>query len=78
MPRSPPARQPGVDAATYDATTKFLHWVTAALIITQFGLGELWDVCTRRRCLVPPLRNPRRGASAHAAGQPSELCAAVT
>ena len=32
----------------------------------------------RRRCLVPSLRNPRRGASAHAAGQPPGLCTAVT
>ena len=39
MPPEPPPDGPG-----YDATTKFLHWVTAALIITQFGLGELWDV----------------------------------
>ena len=40
MPPEPPPH----DGPGYDATTKFLHWVTAALIITQFGLGELWDV----------------------------------
>lgn len=28
----------------YDAATIGLHWATAGLVVTQFGLAELWDL----------------------------------
>jgi cytochrome b561 len=28
--------------ATYDATTKLLHWLTALLVLALFGLSQLW------------------------------------
>jgi cytochrome b561 len=37
----------GDDRTRYDALAMTLHWLTAVLVLTQFGLGELWDLAPR-------------------------------
>ncbi|MDE1905260.1 MAG: cytochrome b [Rhodospirillales bacterium] len=41
---TPPAAQ---DALCYDQMTVALHWLTAGLVILQFGLAELWGFFPR-------------------------------
>ncbi|MFC7397183.1 cytochrome b [Chelatococcus sp. GCM10030263] len=38
---------PGVDVGRYDKATIALHWLTAILVIAQFGLAELWGLPPR-------------------------------
>jgi cytochrome b561 len=37
----------GDDRARYGATAMTLHWLTALLVLTQFGLGEFWGFAPR-------------------------------
>lgn len=35
------------DGTTYDAVAVALHWITAVLVVTQFGLSQLWGLFGR-------------------------------
>lgn len=37
----------GDDRTHYDSVARALHWLTAALVVTQFGLAEFWDFAAR-------------------------------
>lgn len=37
----------GDDRTRYDSFAIALHWLTVALVLVQFGLGELWDFAPR-------------------------------
>ena len=37
----------GDDRTSYDGVAKALHWLTALLVLTQFGLAELWGFWPR-------------------------------
>ena len=37
----------GADRARYGATAMTLHWLTALLVLTQYGLGEFWGLAPR-------------------------------
>ncbi len=38
----PPRADPRRSAGRYDALTRALHWITAVLVVTLYGLAQLW------------------------------------
>jgi cytochrome b561 len=47
LPFGTRGRNPSNDRTRYDGFAMSLHWLTVALVLTQFGLSQLWDFFPR-------------------------------